>query len=397
MKIGYYVCQWPPIHAGGILTYLSQLTTALTAQGHEIYFITHDPTDTAKNIVNIKDFSSKPSLFKQFFNKYFTINPWIELEGSTIAKAFAWAVDQYHLDIIEIEDSFGWAFDVTSAVTVPVVIRLHGPWKNLRPFSKTIPPSKQDAARIKREEKAFRNAMAISSPTEFALKSIGPTNAPKKLCRVFPHGTALPEKSWNANSACPYSILFVGRFDNVKGADLAIDAFALLSNTYKDSELHLVGRDTGLKLGSSTLHFDEFIDLRGLQSIKHRIHYYKELDREAVNRLRLNSKITINPSRAETFCYTVLEAMSFGCPIIALDIDGMPELIEQNKTGILVQSESPSALASKIQFLFDHPQEAEQMGRNARHVIAERFNIKHFIEDATNFYNDVIAYYKGLS
>lgn len=397
MRIGYYVGEWPRTSGGGgIYTYLIQLTTALKEMGHEVYFITHNVTnDSHSNIVNIRAFSSQTNFFTRLLRKLRS-KFWFEIEAKNIAKACKWASEHYHLDIIEIEESFGLGGEAASSISTPVVIRLHGPWKLTWSSTGMTTPSRQDIARIKSEEKACRLATALSTPSQYALHAFNPVDLPEKLCRIIPNGINIPVAPWGLRTPHPHHILFVGRFDYLKGADLAIDAFSILANIYEDCELLLVGPDLGIRTDSKILHYEAFIETRKLQRVAHRIHYYKELDREAINHLRLCSGVTIVPSRAETFSYTTLEAMSYGCPIVASDVGGVPELIEQNHSGLLVPANDSQALASKIQYFFDHQGEAERMGRNARILAADRFNVNTFAKNTLAFYKDVVDYYRSL-
>lgn len=394
MRVGYYVNEWPPKKSGGILTYLSHLTDALNKRGHEIYFITHHPTNSSfDNVIPIEEKSSGCRLFQRFARRM-SSKFWFEREGKNVASAFARAATQYHLDLIEMEESFGWGAEVTASTSVPVVIRIHGPWKRTR-HSQGLEPSKEDIARIQREEKACKYAKAISGPSRYALDSMEKITVPDSLCRIIPNGMILPAECWNFSPHHQYKILFVGRFDKMKGADLALQAFAKLATPYPQCELHLVGPDLGITVGSDKKKYLEFLQSSGLTSLMHRIHFYGELDPKAIHELRLNSGVTLVASRMETFPYAAIEAMSYGCPLVALRIGGIPELIEHNRTGLLADYADPMAIAEEIKCFFDHPGEAERIGKNARQEVVEKYNIETFAQSTITFYKEVIAYYQS--
>jgi glycosyltransferase involved in cell wall biosynthesis len=68
----------------------------------------------------------------------------------------------------------------------------------------------------------------------------------------------------------------------------------------------------------------------------------------------------------EAFGLAVLEPMSYGIPVIASRVGGIPELVEDGTTGLLVEPGNELALARALKQLLDHPAEREQMGRQAR-------------------------------
>jgi glycosyltransferase involved in cell wall biosynthesis len=72
------------------------------------------------------------------------------------------------------------------------------------------------------------------------------------------------------------------------------------------------------------------------------------------------------PSLHEGFSVALLEAMIAGVPVVASNVGGVPEVIQQGGNGLLVPPADPSALASSIRFLLENPAEAERMGAEAR-------------------------------
>jgi glycosyltransferase involved in cell wall biosynthesis len=79
-------------------------------------------------------------------------------------------------------------------------------------------------------------------------------------------------------------------------------------------------------------------------------------------------------SDTESFCLSILEAMCFGCPSVARRVGGIPEVVEDNTTGILVPSDDASALARAVESLIQDPARRAAMGRAARQRARERFS-----------------------
>ena len=62
----------------------------------------------------------------------------------------------------------------------------------------------------------------------------------------------------------------------------------------------------------------------------------------------------------------VTEAFACGVPVVASRLGAMAEIIEDGRTGLLFEAGNVEDLANKVRWLFEHPEKAETMGRNAR-------------------------------
>lgn len=71
---------------------------------------------------------------------------------------------------------------------------------------------------------------------------------------------------------------------------------------------------------------------------------------------------------------TVIEAMSFGLPVIATNINALPEIVRDGETGLLIPQKDPAALAGAICRLMDNPEEARALGRRGAAFAADMFS-----------------------
>lgn len=79
-------------------------------------------------------------------------------------------------------------------------------------------------------------------------------------------------------------------------------------------------------------------------------------------------------SETESFCLSILEAMYFGCPSIARHVGGIPEVVEENVSGLLVPSDQPDALARAVESLVQDPKRRTAMGLAAKKRASEHFS-----------------------
>ena len=79
-------------------------------------------------------------------------------------------------------------------------------------------------------------------------------------------------------------------------------------------------------------------------------------------------------SETESFCLSILEAMFFGCPSVARRAGGIPEVVEDNVSGLLVPLANPDAIARAIESLIGEPKRRLAMGEAARRRAREHFS-----------------------
>lgn len=83
---------------------------------------------------------------------------------------------------------------------------------------------------------------------------------------------------------------------------------------------------------------------------------------------------------------SVTEAMIMGVPVAATAVDGVPELVHHQKTGLLSPARDPEALAANILQLISQPEEAQRMARRARARVVPRFGADRMLEQIDNLY-----------
>ena len=158
------------------------------------------------------------------------------------------------------------------------------------------------------------------------------------------------------------TVLFVGRLDPQKGPFVLLEAAEGLLATYDKLHVLLVGdgplRD---RLGA-------WVQERNLGA---RIHF---AGRQAdVAPLLKAAVCLVLPSRWEGMPNVVLEAMAAGLPVVATDVEGTTELIQDRQTGLLIPPDSPRELAAAVTLLLSDPEQARAMSAAAQVVVSESF------------------------
>jgi hypothetical protein len=82
-------------------------------------------------------------------------------------------------------------------------------------------------------------------------------------------------------------------------------------------------------------------------------------------------------SDSESFCLSILEAMCFGCPSIATRVGGIPEVVEDGVSGVLVAPGDAAALARAVETVISDPAQRIALGEAARHRARTFFGRRH--------------------
>lgn len=177
-----------------------------------------------------------------------------------------------------------------------------------------------------------------------------------------------------------YDLILVGSMrSNVKGIDILLKAIKIIDNHININKVAIVG-DGILK--------DELINLRNSLELENKVDFLG--NRKDINNLLEQSKIFVLPSRWEGLPISLLEAMSKAKPIISSNVGGIPEIIEDGKTGILVEPENEIDLAKAIERLLDDYEYAKNLGENAYNVVKNKFSIEIYNDNLYNLYNNLL-------
>lgn len=161
--------------------------------------------------------------------------------------------------------------------------------------------------------------------------------------------------------------VYIGGITPLRGARQMAHAFSLLPSQL-DAELVLAGRIVS----------DELLqDLQ--QQAPGRVRFLGSVSRDAVADLLGDSRMGLvlfqpAPNHTEAQPNKLFEYMSAGLPVVASDFPLWREIVEGANCGIVVDPQDPVAIARAVQYLLEHPTEAEAMGRRGQDAVAERFN-----------------------
>jgi len=251
--------------------------------------------------------------------------------------------------------------DACKEINVPLVTIFHG----------------YDASRkalLEREAHAYRRLfsqgaafVAVSRAIRENLLKLG---APPERTFVAPCGTDCSMFEPAEEMRPPVNFLAVGRFTEKKAPHLTILAFKEVAAEYSDVHLHMIG-DGNLLDACKTL-------VSGLK-LKNRVTF---LGSQPHDRVRdelarafafVQHSVKAPDGDQEGSPVSVMEAGAAGVPVISTTHSGIPDIIQHEKTGLLVAEHDIEGMAKAMKRLIAHPEEAAAMGRAAATRIRTRF------------------------
>ena len=237
------------------------------------------------------------------------------------------------IDVLIVETYSGPSFVVQDAATMlarafgwPIVLHLHG--GGLPAFTARFP---------RWSRRVFGRAHAAVAPSAFLADLASRHGVP---ARVIPNIVDLPSYPFRHRPSVRPRLLWMRTFHPLYNPGMALRVLARLRGEHADATLVMAGRDDGLEaevrrdaaaigLGEA-VRFPRFLDHAG-----------KCREGEAAD-------VFVNTNRVDNTPVAVLEACAMGLPVVSTDVGGMPAMLQDGETGLLVGTDDDDAMADAI-------------------------------------------------
>jgi glycosyltransferase involved in cell wall biosynthesis len=198
----------------------------------------------------------------------------------------------------------------------------------------------------------------------------------------------LDVSDWNTpprpiNSSGKVIVTTVGNIRRVKGHDVFIKAAASIVEHFPGASFSIAG---------DILEPDYFSELQGLVrtlGLSNCFHFVGGITnlREHLS----TSDIFVLPSRSEGFSNAIVEAMAASLPVVATNVGGNAEAVEDGVTGSIVPVDDPVALSAAITRLISNPSQAKAMGEAGRNLVMEKFTTEAMMSKIAACYKHLLA------
>jgi glycosyltransferase involved in cell wall biosynthesis len=220
----------------------------------------------------------------------------------------------------------------------------------------------------------IRHSDAVTSNSEFTAGLI------RRLAdvpvHVIPYGSRIEVKVAPPPAGTTRRLLFVGRLIERKGLSYLIEAVGLLADR-RPIHLDVVGEGH-----LST----ELVQMAARRRLLDRITFHGRVDDATLADLYAQCDVFVLPSivdaqgDTEGLGVVLLEAMSYQKPVVASRVGGIPDIVIDGETGLLVEQKDSMALANAVERILDRPELAGRLGRNGAAYVQRRFDWSHIVD-----------------
>jgi glycosyltransferase involved in cell wall biosynthesis len=214
-------------------------------------------------------------------------------------------------------------------------------------------------SRMKRE---YDLADQIVVHSRFSKKTFIDNGVESEKITACSLGLEIRNRDLNKQTSDDLQVLFVGRVEVLKGLHFLLDAIKQVGNGVK---LHVVG------------HIYE--NAKSIVSGKaSNVEYYGQLAGDSLKAMYEQADVLVFPSLYDGFGMVILEAMSFGLPVIASRNSAGPDIVKDFETGFLVDPFNADQIAQRLSWMRNHPDETRGIGLRAKQQLKQTYSFENY-------------------
>jgi glycogen(starch) synthase len=331
---------------GGIALYSQVAARALAARGHEVHVIaTYAPeyqdTDGFHKDVCYEARDGNIQLHARSLYPLPWVERWFEGLGASLslARYLRQLHRQYRFDVVEFPNYEGLGFVACLFRIVPAVVRLHtSTYEYIQIAGR--PPRFAERFLMWLEKMSVRLANGAVTHSIAQRDKLAPVYGVRDI-PVIPHAVELPATA-SADPACRrLAVLVVGGLNLRKGVATLFEAIPLVLAQVPDAEFWLTG-------GGANSTWEQKFRTEHPNIPPDRVKFLGFVAADELARLYRECAVHASASVHESFGLTLVEAMAHATPVVAGNASAMPEIVQHEKTGLLVPPHHPLAFATAM-------------------------------------------------
>ncbi|KAB2460520.1 glycosyltransferase family 4 protein [Bacillus sp. CH126_4D] len=349
---------WDYPHVGGLSNYIKTLSDGLKRLGHDVDIIS--PNQFSMNQVEMIRGEIVPAL-KRFFNtRYGNVSNMILKNNRNMYVYEKMLLENTNLkkyDIFHVQDLFTANIlgKINERYGKPIVFTPHGMYTfNRLKFGIIEKGSVEEVYYKELEKKAIEYSHQLIILSDSFRKPLSQMGALKENIEKVLTGIDYPTVSRQKDNE-KLVISCVSRLGPRKGHDILFNALSYIGNEYTDKLKVLIVGD------------GEMREERERQAVDLGLSMVEFLGkRDDIPNILAKTDVFVLPTINDSLPISIIEAMHYGICVISTKSGGIPELVANEKDGILVDVGDTNQLANAIKRVIDNKEEREMLGRNAK-------------------------------
>jgi len=384
MRIALYTPNYPGITTeGGIGSYTRALSLGISELDHEVHVLTP---------------GTQPSVSDGPIRVHFTrtghvagLDKLLPGMGSCwrISRAMRRLVREHRIEIVEFSNWEGFGLLFLKTANIPVVVRLSTSSREAQIIDGS-PPTRWQRWDVRRERWLVRTARVLVTHSDAHRRLMAEeAGIPADRIQVHPLGVdVFPSWVRPLRPPGPPLVVYLGRLEHRKGTVELLQAIPEILRSAPGARFVLIGADRPHCPGGRT--HAQYLEQDFPPEVRRQVTLAGRLPQHEVDQWLQTADVFVAPSRYESFGLIFLEAMRWGTPVIGTTAGGIPEIVEDGRSGLLVPPESPGELARALIRLLLNLQEREALGKAGRQRVEGEFSVQRMAQRAADLYDEVI-------
>jgi glycosyltransferase involved in cell wall biosynthesis len=373
------------------------MARALAENGHQVHIFLRDgvSSEIEDEKISIHFFSYKPgkNRFQKVISKIAANSPDLDWElgqSRFIRDKLLFIHKTSGLDIAEFPDYGGLSHECGSVSEFAVIVNFHTPTSIVDHYN-NVRVSKKMRDTYKFEFNAWKKADAFRCPGGSLIEEICSRYKINQSLINFIRNPVFTDRfdsiSKNHRDDSRIDILFSGRLEHRKGTEILLQNINRILEI--DNRIHFT--ITGENSSGNSKKYREAIEEALNEEYRTRVCFTGSVDQIELCRLYCNSTILFFPSVFENGPYTLYEAMAARLPVIANSCNGVKEVIEHEKNGMVFNHSDSEQLLECIKKLIYNRQFYEKISKSAYDTVKSFFSPEQIAQETIKFYQSVIS------
>ncbi len=386
LRVGLYSPNYPGVSGdGGIGTYTRALAESLVRSGHTVCVLT---TGAVTQRSYAAEAVPVDIIGRSHMGLFDRMAPGVRASW-LVGQAALHLTKEFKLDLFEFPNWEGLGIWYAARRHIPMVVRLSTSLAETQQID-SLPITWQLRSEMAREKIHANLADALVTHSyAHRVTMASELGVDANRIKVIPLGVPVyPQFTRGRKTEAHQTVVFLGRLERRKGALDLLNAIPLVLRQAPNTRFVLIGTDRPHCPGGRT--HRQYLENEFPRSVQQNVVLAGALGDEEVTRYLQTADLFVAPSLYESFGLIFLEAMRWGTPVVGTRVGGIPEIVCDGESGVLVSPGNHHELASAISELLLDEQRRLTLGEKGRKRVESHFSVQLMAARTVEFYVGVL-------